>query len=125
MNKDLLIAEIQSWRERYEALLKVLANNAALHKPPLMLAEAESYEAGRLMGAAEERKACAEHYLAIMRAAVAAEREACAKEVGWFAKRWWSIHCATNKHMETTRKAHDDFCALQATIRVRGGNAVP
>ena len=48
------------------------------------------------------------------------EREACAKVVGDFAKKWWSIHCDTNKHMETTRKAHDDFCALQAAIRARG-----
>ena len=53
-------------------------------------------------------------------AAVAHEREACAKVVGDFAKKWWSIHCDTNKHMETTRKAHDDFCALQAAIRARG-----
>ena len=48
------------------------------------------------------------------------EREACAKEAGEFAKKWWSIHCDSNKHMETTRKAHDDFCALQAAIRARG-----
>jgi len=34
-----------------------------------------------------------------------------------FAQKWWSMHCASNKHMETTRKAHDDFCALQAAIR--------
>ena len=49
-----------------------------------------------------------------------AEREACAKVVGEFAQKWWSIHCASNKHMETTRKAHDDFCALQSAIRARG-----
>lgn len=48
------------------------------------------------------------------------EREACAKMVGDFAKKWWSIHCASNKHMETTRKAHDDFCSLQVAIRARG-----
>ena len=48
------------------------------------------------------------------------EREAFEKVVGDFAKKWWSIHCDTNKHMETTRKAHDDFCALQAAIRARG-----
>lgn len=48
------------------------------------------------------------------------EREACAKVVGEAAKKWWSIHCATNKHMETTRKAHDEFCTLQAVIRARG-----
>ena len=48
-----------------------------------------------------------------------AEREACAEKTGEFARKWWSIHCASNKHMETTRKAHDDFCALQAAIRSR------
>ena len=50
---------------------------------------------------------------------VEAEREACAEKTGEFARKWWSIHCASNKHMETTRKAHDDFCALQAAIRSR------
>lgn len=50
----------------------------------------------------------------------AAEREACAKVVGEFAQKWWSIHCSSNRHLETTRKAHDDFCALQAAIRARG-----
>lgn len=54
-----------------------------------------------------------------MREQIAAEREACADKTGEFARKWWSIHCASNKHMETTRKAHDDFCALQATIRAR------
>lgn len=50
----------------------------------------------------------------------AKEREACAKLAGEFAQKWWSIHCDSNKHMETTRKAHDDFCALQVAIRARG-----
>lgn len=50
----------------------------------------------------------------------ASEREACAEKTGEFARKWWSIHCASNKHMETTRKAHDDLCALQAVIRARG-----
>jgi hypothetical protein len=53
------------------------------------------------------------------------EREACAKVVGEFAQKWWSIHCASNKHMETTRKAHNDFCALQAAIRARGQHELP
>lgn len=48
-----------------------------------------------------------------------AEREECAKNVGEFARKWWSIHCATNRHLETTRAAHDDFCALQIAIRAR------
>jgi hypothetical protein len=43
--------------------------------------------------------------------------EEAAGVTGEFAQKWWSIHCASNKHMETTRKAHDDFCALQAAIR--------
>lgn len=51
--------------------------------------------------------------------AKADEREACAGKVEVFARKWWSIHCNTNKHRETTRKAHDDFCMLQAMIRAR------
>ena len=47
------------------------------------------------------------------------EREACANKVEVFARKWWSIHCDTNKHKDTTRKAHDDFCTLQAMIRAR------
>ena len=49
-----------------------------------------------------------------------AERKRCAAMAGEYAQAWWSKHCASNKHMETTRKAHDDFCALQAAIRARG-----
>lgn len=48
---------------------------------------------------------------------VAAERERCAAKAGAYAQAWWSKHCASNKHMETTRAAHDDFCRLQADIR--------
>jgi hypothetical protein len=51
--------------------------------------------------------------------AVLAEREACAEKTGEFARKWWSIHCDSNKHMETTLKAHQDFCALQSAIRAR------
>ena len=47
------------------------------------------------------------------------EREACSGKVEVFARKWWSIHCGTNKHRDTTRKAHDDFCMLQAMIRAR------
>jgi hypothetical protein len=46
--------------------------------------------------------------------------EECAREVEEFARKWWSIHCHSNKHAETTRKAHDDFCSLQRAIRRRG-----
>jgi len=52
--------------------------------------------------------------------AVLTEREACAEKTGEFARKWWSIHCESNKHMETTLKAHQDFCALQAAVRARG-----
>lgn len=49
--------------------------------------------------------------------ALALERERCAKLVEAYARKWWSIHCNSNKHMKTTREAHDDFCALQTKIR--------
>ena len=62
----------------------------------------------------------AKKFEAFAKLVAAKEREACAKVVGEFAQKWWSIHCDSNKHMETTRKAHDDFCALQIAIRARG-----
>ena len=43
--------------------------------------------------------------------------EEAAKRVDERAQAWWSIHCASNRHMETTRKAHDDLCALAIAIR--------
>ena len=74
-------------------------------------------KAGLIVDANQSGFDSVEAFAALVRAD---EREACAKVVGDFAKKWWSIHCDTNKHMETTRKAHDDFCALQAAIRARG-----
>ena len=55
-----------------------------------------------------------ERFAALVRAAALEEA---AGVTGEFAQKWWSMHCASNKHMDTTRKAHDDFCALQAAIR--------
>lgn len=49
--------------------------------------------------------------------ALAAERERCAAKAGEYARKWWTEHCRSNHHMATTRKAHDDFCALQVDIR--------
>ena len=46
-----------------------------------------------------------------------AERNRAAAKAGEYAQAWWSKHCASNKHMETTRAAHEDFCRLQADIR--------
>ena len=48
------------------------------------------------------------------------EREACAKVCEEFARKWWKIHCDSNLHYSSTLRAHQDFCALQAAIRVRG-----
>jgi hypothetical protein len=62
----------------------------------------------------------AELWIKRISVAVLAEREACAEKTGEFARKWWSIHCESNKHMETTLKAHQDFCALQSAIRARG-----
>ena len=57
--------------------------------------------------------------------------EEAAGVTGEFAQKWWamvmraavyrSACCASCKHMETARKAHDDFCALQAAIRALKG----
>ena len=59
-----------------------------------------------------------ERFAALVRAQTLEEA---AGVTGEFAQKWWSMHCASNKHMETTRKAHDDFCALQAAIRALKG----
>ena len=59
-----------------------------------------------------------ERFAAIVRAQTLEEA---ANVTGEFAQKWWSMHCASNKHMETTRKAHDDFCALQVAIRALKG----
>jgi len=68
--------------------------------------------------AAEQlRERIGEAVLPAIDAAVAAERNRCAAKAGEYAQAWWSKHCASNKHMETTRAAHDDFCRLQAEIR--------
>ena len=56
-----------------------------------------------------------ERFAALVRAQTLEEA---AGVTGEFAQKWWSMHCARNKHMEATRKAHDDFCALQAAIRL-------
>ena len=50
-------AEIDGWRQRYEALLKTLADHQSI-APPMMLADKQSYELGLLHGAAAEREAC-------------------------------------------------------------------
>ena len=52
-------SEILSWRELYYALVKAMADSAAM-PPPRLLAEKESYELGRLHGAVAEREACAQ-----------------------------------------------------------------
>ncbi len=65
--RDSAWREVDYWRERHNKLLKMLADNAGQlppSPPPVMLAEKESYEAGRVKGkadAAEElREECAQ-----------------------------------------------------------------
>ena len=70
--------ETQHWKSLYEATIKMLADNAAIQTQPVLLAEKESYEAGRMQGIKE---------------GAAAEREACAR----IAERSESaLHCAFN-----------------------------
>lgn len=47
--------EIEMWQRRYDELAKMLANHAALqaHPPVMMMANKESYEAGRIKGKAD------------------------------------------------------------------------
>lgn len=49
-------AEIDGWRQRYEALVKAVVDQQSIMLPR-MLADQEVYELGRLHGAAAERKA--------------------------------------------------------------------
>jgi hypothetical protein len=51
--------EILAWQERYFTLVKEVANIEGMRRAPMMLADKESYELGRLHGATEEREACA------------------------------------------------------------------
>lgn len=51
--------EATYWRQRYEVLMATFADAvkaAGLPPPPIMLADKESYEAGRIAGMAEQRK---------------------------------------------------------------------
>ena len=52
--------EVSFWRRRHDILLQAMADSALTAKaPPMLLANKEAYELGRLHGAAAEREACA------------------------------------------------------------------
>ena len=76
-----------------------------------------SYELERFAKLVQAKTLEIEELKPLLKLVRAAALEEAAGVTGEFAQKWWSIHCASNKHMETTRKAHDDFCALQAAIR--------
>lgn len=45
-----LLDELEAWKRRYDALLKMMANQTAMQaQPPRMLADKESFEAGKAM----------------------------------------------------------------------------
>lgn len=81
-----------------------------------MTTEREAFEA-QLANAPKPFKNTAEAMRWAWQAACAWQREKDAEKSGEFAREWWGKHCATNKHMETTRAAHEAFCALQNKIR--------
>lgn len=62
--RDAAWREVEHWRTKYDALTKLMAEHmmAMTHPPMQMLADKESYEAGRIKGreegAAAEREAC-------------------------------------------------------------------
>lgn len=86
--RDSAWREVEAWKQRYDELAKMLANHAALQRPPVILADKESYEAGRVM----EREAMMQLFtdsenqptqhgtvtVEYMQREIAAEREACA-----------------------------------------------
>lgn len=51
--------ELARWRAHCDNLTKLLAERVAMTPPPVMLADKESFEAGRILGARDEREACA------------------------------------------------------------------
>ena len=53
--------EANYWRQRYEMLMANLSDavRAATAQKPVMLADKESYELGKLHGERDEREACA------------------------------------------------------------------
>jgi len=58
--RDAAWREADAWKQRYEMLLKTMADITHLtHNPPMkMLAHAESYEAGRMMERERAAKVC-------------------------------------------------------------------
>ena len=97
--------EAEGWKKLYEDLVKAVSNQAGLHPPPVMLADKASYELGKSHGADDERQACAEQYLDIIRMAVEAEREACAE----------IVECSGYKSNGISAYEH-----IAAAIRARG-----
>ena len=49
--------------------------------------------------------------------AVEAERERCAHMASAYSRAWWTRHCASNRGMDITRSAHEDFATLARAIR--------
>lgn len=61
--------EATYWRNKFEAALKVMAESAHLQdRPPMMLAHAESYEAGRVKGKADAAEELREEHAQIVEA---------------------------------------------------------
>ena len=62
--RDAAWREVEHWKRSHNALLRLMMDQAALQaNPPITivnLPHEESYEAGRIRGAREEREACAE-----------------------------------------------------------------
>ncbi len=62
------LAELAAyWRAQCDSLIKLLADRQALTPPPVMLANKESFEAGRVIGAKEGREACAKECVELIR----------------------------------------------------------
>jgi len=79
--------------------------------------EAAADEIVRLRVRVAELEAVHEDASGAILQAVEAERERCADLATARSIAWWKRHCASNRGMDITRSAHEDFATLARAIR--------
>lgn len=82
-----------------------------------VLPEKAADEIVRLRVRVAELEAAHEDASGAILQAVEAERERSAHKADAYSQAWWTRHCASNRGMDITRAAHDDFSALARAIR--------
>ena len=80
-------------------------------------ADPECWHDERLRVRVAELEAVHEDASGAILQAVEAERERCAHLASAYSRAWWTRHCASNRGMDITRSAHEDFATLARAIR--------